>query len=304
MAAADTLYTPDPALGKERRPRCPGDGRRETIDAVMTSRMAAVLRTAALLSFGLALAVAGLACGTRPSPGGTASPSVSAGQAEVPGAFEDLYAELDKGLSRYAGAVAEGGAGTVTAFGAELLAANGNQGPALLRPEAMASVRSNLDQLQRLGVRGVSVQISDPLLMSDFPGSAEYLQFYRRVADEVRRRGLLLLVETGPVFSGTLYSSVEVGGRWPDTKRYFEDRGQQVANLFARLTQLIDAGPSPPEGPQVAFLVHESEGISLPVDRVPVPGFLAPVQRGSTRGTRLAGIGGIDGCDPRQSGRG
>jgi hypothetical protein len=81
----------------------------------------------------------------------------------------------------------------------------------------------------------VTVQISDPLFAPDFPRSAEYVQFYKTVAAEVRSRGLLLLVETGPVFAGTDYSSVQVGGRWPSNEAYFRDRSAQIARIAAEI---------------------------------------------------------------------
>ena len=168
----------------------------------------------------------------EPTPTPTALPTPQTAAA-VPERFQALYAELNSELAAIVRTLPEPSAQSKTAFGAELLAANGNAGQALLLPQAMTSVRFYLDQMQALGVQGVSVQISDPLLMPDFPRSSEYLEFYKNVAAEVRRRGLLLMVESGPVFSGTDYSNVDVGGRWRDKEQYFRDRRVQL-EIIAR----------------------------------------------------------------------
>jgi len=170
----------------------------------------------------------------NPSPGSSPTAAVSADVAGLSRTDRGLHATLDSRLSVIAAGLPASMNGR-TAFGAELLSANGNAGESLLTPQAMQSVRTYLDGLQRLGVQGVSVQIADPLLAPDFPRSAECLRFYREVADEVRRRGLLLMVETGPVFAGTEYSSVRVGDRWPANEAYFRDRSAQIVTIATEI---------------------------------------------------------------------
>jgi hypothetical protein len=97
----------------------------------------------------------------------------------------------------------------------------------------MAGVDLYLDRLQELGVQGVSVAIAYPLLRPDFPRSAEYLQFYRGVAEDVHRRGLKLLVESGPVFPDPEYSRVQVDFSGLTTETYFQTKRDQLL-LIAR----------------------------------------------------------------------
>lgn len=170
-----------------------------------------------------------------PSTAPTAEATTAAGPGAspaVPQEFATLYAELANQLVQAPMGDPTRATGT-TVVGAELLAANGNAGQTLLQPQAMMGVRLMLDALQRLGARGVSVQIADPLLVPDFHRSAEYLAFYQQVADEVRGRGLILVVEVGPAFSGTQFSSIDTTGRWPDTASYFRDRKTQL-EIIAR----------------------------------------------------------------------
>jgi len=179
-------------------------------------------------------------CGNAPSTPEPA-PSPSSFVAETPAGFillppaeQALYATLNARLSALDAGLPSTFSGK-TAFGAELLSANGNSGEALLSPQAMTAVRTLLDALQRIGVQGVTVQIADPLLVSDFPRSAEYLDFYKQVASEIRRRGLLFMAETGPVFVGTDYSDVQVGDRWRTKEQYFSDRTAAIATIVSEI---------------------------------------------------------------------
>jgi hypothetical protein len=188
------------------------------------------------LSLVLLVMLAGPACTDQTSDGDVATAPAEAPSpsptpaAPIPAGEIDLYRTLASRLDAIAASLPPA-TPTTTKFGAELLPANGNAGEALLTPQAMQAVALYLDALQGLGVQGVSLQISDPLLAPDFPRSDEYLQFFKAVAAEVRARGLLLLVETGPVFAGTEYSSVQVGGRWPANEAYFRDRGAQIVRI-------------------------------------------------------------------------
>src|SRR3990172_4829678 len=65
-----------------------------------------------------------------------------------------------------------------------------NIGEPLFREQTWPAVILNLDRLQQLGVRGVKVAVKYPVLIPSFPRSADYLEFYRRVGQEVRRRNL------------------------------------------------------------------------------------------------------------------
>jgi hypothetical protein len=123
-----------------------------------------------------------------------------------------------------------------TIFGAELIVANGNRGEKLLLPHAMQSVRLNLDRLQEMGVGGVSVQISDPLLRPDYPRSEEYLAYFREVAEEVQGRGLKLIVGAGPVFPDPQYSQVQFDWSNMSLEEYFQMRKDQLV-LIAREVQ-------------------------------------------------------------------
>jgi hypothetical protein len=97
----------------------------------------------------------------------------------------------------------------------------------------MIGVNLYLDRFQELGVQGVTVAISFPLLSPDFPRSAEYLRFFQEVAQEIHRRGLKMLVESGPVFPDPEYSGVQVDFSRFTTESYFQAKREQLL-LIAR----------------------------------------------------------------------
>ena len=197
----------------------------------------------------LSLALLATACSqtSTPGPATTNTPekasspvaTATAGQplptAPVPQEYQALYASLEESLNSFQDYLSQHWDGTTgsTVFAAELLPANGNRGDALLQPTIMAGVKLYLDRLQELGVQGVSVAISYPLLRPDFPRSTEYLQFYQGVAQEVRRRGLKLLVESGPVFPDPEYSRLQVDFSGLTTETYFQTKRDQLL-LIAR----------------------------------------------------------------------
>ncbi len=128
--------------------------------------------------------------------------NASGEQRAVPAQYQDLYSTLKAsldGYTRYLDSRHKSEDYPVT-FGAEVLVANANRGPALLKPQAIKGAVLELERFKALGVQGATVAISYPLYTPDFPGYRGYVSYYRRVAEEVRKRGMKLDVEAGPVF--------------------------------------------------------------------------------------------------------
>lgn len=130
----------------------------------------------------------------------------------VPKEYQPLYTELSDELVHFEGIISQNWDDSLgqTVFATELAFANGNIGEGLLLPETMEKNRLLLDQLQKMGIKGVVLSIKFPLLEPTFPRSAEYLNFYKEVIAEARRHSLKVLVETGAIFAGTAFSPVEV----------------------------------------------------------------------------------------------
>ena len=91
-------------------------------------------------------------------------------------------------------------------FATELLPANGNRGPALFQSNNLASVATNLNALQAMGVQGVTIAIGYPLLDPTFPNSAQYLSYFEQVVSMVHACGMKVLIESQILFANTPYS--------------------------------------------------------------------------------------------------
>ena len=155
---------------------------------------------------------------------------------EVPPAFQPLYDELQTRLqAAQAEFAARPGPGGPPSLVLELLAANGNRGEELLRPDTLATTILFLDRFKELGATGVAVQIVYPLLGRDYPRSDEYLNFYRAVAGEVRKRGLTLIIATGAPFSGTEFSPLHIDYSSKTPQSYLQERLEQAAVIAREL---------------------------------------------------------------------
>lgn len=126
---------------------------------------------------------------SRPTPG------VPSG---VPAVYRQAYAEIAGELDRQLPVLGVWSAGrTSTAFGVELTTANSRHGTDLLQEQVPQAVALTLDRLHALGVTFVTLRLQYPVLNHATPRSAEYRELYRRVAGEVRARGLKMVVEMG-----------------------------------------------------------------------------------------------------------
>lgn len=99
-------------------------------------------------------------------------------------------------------------------FSSHLGSANSTLGTALLAPDHMTAVQTEVDLLKALGVKSVAISIDYPILAPGFDAfegqAANYLAFYKQVVAAVRSRGLKVIIETGPLWSNPLFSSVNV----------------------------------------------------------------------------------------------
>ena len=164
-----------------------------------------------LFGFALFLALVSLACARSFSPRPVATPSTPTVflAPPAPPQYQSTYEELDTTLNAFTNSL-PASKGEPLNLGAELSYANGNIGPSLFDPQVMGLVQKQLDALQGMGVQYVVVAIKFPLLEPDFPRSADYLQFYKQVSAEIHKRDMKFLVEAGPIFSGTIFSPVQV----------------------------------------------------------------------------------------------
>jgi len=134
---------------------------------------------------------------------------------EVPENYRAIYREIDAEIDRQLPLMPLpwGQKKTETAFSVELLAADSNRGEALLNERVLQEAALTLDRLKTIGVRCVSLSLHYPVLTRNHPRTDEYRDFYRRVADEIRKRGLQVVVEMGSAFREPEFSQIGVDYR-------------------------------------------------------------------------------------------
>jgi len=176
------------------------------------------------------LAVALLGCGAA-KPVGSSAESVA--NTMVPFAYRALYNELYTKLESLRSTVNSEWKGKKSAvsFGVELLVANSNRGETLLTDRVFGATRLTLERLKDLGVQSIAVSIQYPILTSSFPRVAEYRKFYKQVAEEIRRRGFVLIVEMGTLFREPEFSKLKINYRGLTVAR-FRDELKEMAEAI------------------------------------------------------------------------
>lgn len=218
----------------------------------------------------------------------------------VPAEFRDLYTALEQRIDAFDKTLSAQWDGKThpVNFSAELCTANGNRGKALLIPRTFLGCHMELDRLQALGVKAVKVAIPFPLLAPayfQFQGQPDdsqgYVDFFKRVVQDARARGIKVIVGNGPIFPGA-YSA----GSGIDAVKYFaslgdeayvEARAQQARRIAREIAPAyIDLGCEP----DVEFRLTKKA-----VYRTPT-GFASTIRRtvdgiGATSVTLTAGVG-------------
>lgn len=134
----------------------------------------------------------------------------------VPTEYQDLYSALGVSISSFESTINSSWDGSTypVAFSAELKSAHSNQGSRLLAPNYYTGVLLELDSLKALGVKAITVAIQFPVLYAGFyQDPAEYQQyvdFYTRLAADVRARNLKLIVKTGFLFHQGGFTTLDV----------------------------------------------------------------------------------------------
>ena len=81
-------------------------------------------------------------------------------------------------------------------YATELLPADSNLGESLLESTAMQGFINFLNALQGLGIQGVTIDVSYPILVSSYANYSQYLSFYENVVQQVRSRGMKIDIES------------------------------------------------------------------------------------------------------------
>lgn len=132
----------------------------------------------------------------------------------IPAEFKSLYSSLESKLNTFKSNLNQEWDGTKYSNfipGVQLSVANANRGEALLTESVKIGSQLFLDRFVELGIKGVTVNIGYPILLPDFSNSSQYLEFYKWLTNEIRKRGIKLIVESGIIFREPEFSSLNVG---------------------------------------------------------------------------------------------
>ena len=160
----------------------------------------------------------------------------------VPKKFASLYTELSTQLNNFDNRLST----TINKnhdpiFAAVLLTANSNRGKDLLTPNGIKGVNYELDRLGELGVEGVVISVNFPLFYSPFhKNSSEqkaYLDFYKKVTESVKSRGMKLIIENNFIFTQRGISTLNIKKFYNDLslEEYLEARSQTAITIAREL---------------------------------------------------------------------
>jgi hypothetical protein len=207
--------------------------------------------------------------------------------APVPEEFTDLYGLLEGWLQNFAELIDERAPGEDSrpVWGAHLLVVDSNRGDVLLRPTELIGVEMTLDRFAELGIQGVTIAIGYPLLTPDFPDRDRYLEYYRKVAAAVRKRGMSLAIEQIVIFNQSVFSPFELDFSNLTLATFTSDEREMAQTIIDELS------------PDYLTLIHEPDtfalltGLSEFDDAAVTTTFVNDVLDGLRRGNTLIGAG-------------
>lgn len=132
----------------------------------------------------------------------------------LPPEFRALAIDLEQRLVPFLNTVRAGWNGVKgsTKFACDVSLANGNRGPAVFQAGNLAATRTQLDKMLALGFEACALQIQYPLMDTNWEGyDSQYVSYYASVASYAKSIGMTVFAETSPVFSGTVWSGLDVG---------------------------------------------------------------------------------------------
>ncbi len=157
----------------------------------------------------------------------------------VPPPFQQLYTDLDREIDQFTAKldrISPPSRDAHLTYGVELRIADCHIGPSLLTPRAFANTALYLDRMHELGVQGIKISLFYPCLVSTFPRYEEYLAFYRRVAQQIRSRGMKLAINVNARFNNRNIAAIPYDYTTGLTiAKYNEGKREQVQIILREL---------------------------------------------------------------------
>jgi len=152
-----------------------------------------------------------------------------------PRQYQDLYRELQSQLTAFEIRLPPRSQGKAPIRAATLLSANCQRGEIILGDAQREGTLRELDALKALGADGIVLEICYPLLTPAFRDPQPFLDYYANLANEVRARGMKLLVEHNSLLPA--YASVDARPyyRKLTKQRFGRERFQELKNILLAL---------------------------------------------------------------------
>ncbi len=150
--------------------------------------------------------------------------------ADVPREYRALYAELDARLSAFLRGLPPTRRPRPLRA-ASLLTVNAHVGDKLFSETWLRTHRLYLDRLQALRAEAVVLAVSYPILTPAFDDAQAYLDFYAGMAEEIRRRGMKVVVKHNTLLPGYTALPVVRYYRGLDKSRFGKERYIEAAQI-------------------------------------------------------------------------
>jgi len=157
----------------------------------------------------------------------------------VPDPYQTLYTTLDTKLKEIDQALSAAWDGEkyCTYYCTSLMTANSGRGETLLEPQILDNIEYYLDAFEALGVRAVDIAIQYPVLVTSFPKSEDYLNFYKAVVQKVRDHGFRLIIGCQSTFRDSIFGKLDVETFYEglDKERFKTEKKQMIETIINEL---------------------------------------------------------------------
>lgn len=153
----------------------------------------------------------------------------------VPKRYQTLYQELDARLSAFEIRLPPRSSGKEPIRAVTLLSANCQRGEIMLGAAQREAALRELDALKLLGAQGIVLQVCYPLFTPTFRDPQPFIDYYANLANEIRARGLKLLVEHNCLLSA--YSAIDPRAYYKrlTPPRFARERFQELKTILLAL---------------------------------------------------------------------
>ena len=161
-----------------------------------------------------------------------AANACAVGAQSVPKRYQGLYQQLDAQLSAFEIRLPPRSSGKAPIRAATLLSASCQRGEVMLGDAERAATLKELDALKLLGAQGIVLQVCYPLFTPAFRDPQPFIDYYANLANEIRARGLKLLVEHNCLLSA--YSAIDPRAyyRHLTPRRFERERFQELKTIL------------------------------------------------------------------------